>query len=666
MATKEAIANQLSGCAVAERLDIQPEQQIEWKESVDILHQHLDEHIPLLRQALSSSAGKDVHHVILEFDFRRRGLRIDCILLGDGVLFVLEFKRSRISAAARDQVMSYAINLWEFHEATRQWCEDAGAIVAPILVLTSGRSTRPVDWPGLGGHSWPAVAAKPLECDGHMLGEALAQVLAHRRSHSALAAQHWLQSDFRPSSSIVDAAISLYGDHDVAAIQGHAAPKEAIDAATADIRSHIADALERGEYHVIFLSGAPGAGKTLVGLDLVMRGEYAADSVFVTGNAPLVDVLNKALATSYRSQGTKSSSVAWSGYRHSDASRVVGMASFKIVKAHQFLGSRGTAHRQMDGRVLVFDEAQRTYEQGKEVLRQKLVDHEADLVLKVQKDVFPKGGAVVVALIGHNQAINRGERGMVAWLEAADRLGWSFSISDDTLALGELGDRERWANHSRRATLKHGHLKQSMRFYRNSAIEEWADAVLGGDARRASELAVRLAEHGTSVRLTRSLSAARRWTRPLAVGDQRSGLIASGQARRLAAEGLFVDLKPPIATWMLAPSTDYRSSNALETVQNQYQIQGLELDHTIVCWDADFRRQAGRWAAYKLSGDTWQHDKLQQVAANGYRVLLTRARQNMVIFVPEGDASGDDETRLAIYYDETYDFLVASGAVPLV
>jgi hypothetical protein len=183
-----------------------------------------------------------------------------------------------------------------------------------------------------------------------------------------------------------------------------------------------------------------------------------------------------------------------------------------------------------------------------------------------------------------------------------------------------------------------------------------------GDVSHARDLAADAAAHGNTIWLTRSLDAARRWARERVIGGQRAGLIASGQARRLAAEGLFVDYKPDIATWMLAPTSDVRSSNALETVQNQYQIQGLELDYCIVCWDADLRREGDTWAAYKLSGSDWQTDRLIDVAKNGYRVLLTRARQGMVIFVPKGDSSGSDPTRNVAFYDGVSEFLRACGA----
>jgi hypothetical protein len=558
--------------------------------------------------------------------------------------------------------MNYGVNLLEFHRITREWCEETDAIVVPVLALTEGRAQRPLDWSGLSGHSWPALLHKPLECDRDTLAKALLLALRNRRSDTYVSGDSWLNSPFKPSSSILDAALSLYGNHDVAAIQDHAAPKEAINASTNEIRSHIRRSLDIGAYHIIFLSGAPGAGKTLVGLDIVMRGGHADGAVFVTGNAPLVEVLNAALDESYRTQGRRAASWTPTGYRRADAPLVASAANFKIVKAHNFLGKRGQPHRQEDGRVLVFDEAQRTYEKGRVVLREKLLDHEADLILTMQRNAFPAGGAVIVALIGHNQAINRGERGIVAWLDAAERQGWGFSIGDETLALAEFQDRNKWANHSKRERLEHGHLHQSMRYYRNAAVEAWAGAVLEGDAINARAANVQEID---TIWLTRSLDAARRWARRGAIGGQRSGLIGSGQARRLAAEGLFVDYKPDIATWMLAPSSDIRSSNALETVQNQYQIQGLELDYCIVCWDADLRREGDQWVAYKLSGSDWKKDRLIGVAKNGYRVLLTRARKGMIIFVPTGDRSGEDATRKVTFYDGVWEFLKACGAKEL-
>ena len=660
--TQDEIASQLALRAADESLEIEPAQSEEWRQSVDLLQKSLDERIPILREALMSPGCESVEHVILEYDFHRRGLRMDCLLLAEGALFVIEFKRTKLQRADRDQVMNYAVNLIEFHRVTQEWCNGNGAIVVPVLALTEGKISAEVAWTGLAGHSWPAMAHKPVECDKDSLKKAIQLGLKHRRSKEPVSLTTWIDSPFRPSSSILDATLSLYGNHDVVAIQEHAAPKAAIDASVKEIREHINLALGQGKYHIVFLSGAPGAGKTLVGLDIVMRGNTADGSVFVTGNAPLVEVLNKALDKSYRVQGQNSTAWTPTGYRRADAGFVAAAANFKIVKAHNFLGKRGEAHRQEDGRVLVFDEAQRTYEQGRMVLGERLADHEADLILSVQRKAYPTGGAVVVALIGHNQAINSGERGMVAWLDAAERNGWTFSIADKTLELAEFTNREKWAAHPSRRQLKNGHLHQSMRYYRNAKVEEWVSAVLEGNAAAAYALATPLGENKNTIWLTRSLETARKWAKFHTVGGQRSGLIASGQARRLAAEGLFVDYKPDIAAWMLAPSSDVRSSNSLETVQNQYYIQGLELDNCVVCWDADLRRENDKWFAYKLSGGDWQKDKLLDVAKNGYRVLLTRARKGIVVFVPKGDLSGEDTTRNVQFYDGVWEFLKECGA----
>lgn len=252
--------------------------------------------------------------------------------------------------------------------------------------------------------------------------------------------------------------------------------------------------------------------------------------------------------------------------------------------------------------------------------------------------------------------------GIQAWLDAIDRKGWTFSIADKTLELAEIEDSSRWKSHPLRWVLHHGHLNQSMRYYRNREMEIWVGSVLDGDVSKAFRAAEELANHSDFIWISRSLAEARTWAKKNTVGTQRCGLIASSQGRRLAAEGLFVDLKPKISDWMLAPSSDIRSSNALETVQNQFQVQGLELDFCIVCWDVDFRREGEAWVSYKLSGSKWKRDPLVEVSKNCYRVLLTRARKGIMIFVPRGDKNQEDETRKPAFYDGIWNFLIECGA----
>ncbi len=661
----QAVVGELASSAAAEGLHIEPEQHDEWRSSVGVLQRELldrTSEIELLKSTLAAADLAAFRHVLLEFDFRRRGLRMDCVLLGDGVIAVVEFKRSRLGAADREQVVNYAVNLVEFHEETRRVVERDSAIVAPVLTLTTGTKGSTSDFKGgFLRDPWGGVLARPLECDGATLKAALRFVLQQRRAQAPIDCHRWLSARFAPSSTILDAAISLYGQHDVSAIAAHAAPVRLIDQCARDV-ADIADRSRRdGVNRIVFVSGAPGAGKTLVGLKLAFDKRLRNDAVFVTGNSPLLEVLSAALKGAYkrRSKNVVSAVVA-SGYAQEDAALVIGMSTFKLVKAHAFLGERGKHLDSADGRVVIFDEAQRTYRQGRVVLRKPLAADEAQLILESLQQTHPRG-AVVVALIGHNQAINSGEMGIKAWFKAAETCGWRFAISDQTLALSEVASSGPWAEHPLRERLDNGHLPHSMRFYRNGDLERWADYVLSNRADAAAELARELDGRGDTVWIARSLQIARQWVREHRVGQERAGIIASGQARRLASEGLFVDFKPDIAAWMLGPNGDVRSSNMLETVQNQYQVQGLELDYTVVCWDGDLRRGTNEWKAWKLSGSNWQKDKELDIAINSYRVLLTRARKGMIVFIPRGDPTGEDETRPPSMYDNIANYLIRCG-----
>lgn len=663
--TVQAVVGALASHAAKQDLHIEPEQHEEWRSSVGVLQKELRERagvIAMLKETLAAEDLAAYRHVLLEFDFRRRGLRMDCVLLGDGVIAVVEFKRSKLTAADREQVINYAVNLVEFHEETRRVIHQEQAIVAPILARTSGADTETRHPQGFLRPPWEGILARPLECDGARLHQALLFVLQQRRARVPIDRSRWLSAPFAPSSTILDAAISLYGQHDVSAIAAHAAPVELIDRCVQEVAGLAQRSFREGTNRILFVSGAPGAGKTLVGLKLAFDPALRTESVFVTGNAPLVEVLGAALKGAYRRRGRQTSgAVVASGYADKDAARVIGMSTFKLVRAHAFLGERGTHLGASDGRMVIFDEAQRTYRKGRLVLRQPLAADEAQLILESIQATHPNG-AVVVALIGHNQAINHGEMGIVAWFKAAEHCGWRYAISDETLSLDEVVSSGPWAAHPLRDRLRTGHLPHSLRYYRNGDLERWADHVLGERIEAAARLAHELDARGDSVWLTRSLSAARGWVRERRIGQDRAGIIASGQARRLAAEGLFVDLKPDIADWMLTPGGDVRSANMLETVQNQYQVQGLELDYTLVCWDGDLRRGQDGWSAWRMSGPRWQRDKELDIAKNGYRVLLTRARKGMVVFVPGGDESGEDITRSPGMYDAIAAHLLACGA----
>lgn len=320
----------------------------------------------------------------------------------------------------------------------------------PYEPPTSDRLRRP----------FGSILARPVRCDKAHLSAAIGDVVRLREADLRCDREQWLASDFSPSSTILDASISLYGAHEVSAIREHAAPVRQIGECVQSICEQIREARAHSERRVVFLSGAPGAGKTLVGLELAFDPDLRTDAVFVTGNAPLVDVLSKALQLSYRRSRSTSSLVVESGYAQSHIRQVIDDSTFKLVKAHHFLGERGKRTASSDGSVLIFDEAQRTYARGRRVAGHSLSDHEADLILGALERSY-EGGATVVALLGQNQAINRGERGAIAWFEAAERRGWRFAVSDETLQLPELSSDHRWSTHALRIPLEHGHLNHS-------------------------------------------------------------------------------------------------------------------------------------------------------------------------------------------------------------
>jgi hypothetical protein len=658
----DKVVERLTNAAGRDGWHVEPEQHEEWLASVDLLQNHLSRAVTILKQSLADRSLADFEAVVLEYDMRRRGLRIDCVLLGKGVIAVLEFKRNAVQKADRDQVENYCVNLLEFHGETRRLHQEHSVILAPIVVQTEGRvAKRPEPTYGFLPSPWNAIVTPTTASSREELSNSLRAILGLRHSTTPPDRQKWLRSAFSPSSTILDAALSLYGQHDVSAIGHHAAPIELIRDCTEHACSWIRKSQSDGANRIIFVSGAPGSGKTLLGLQVAFAPEFASDAVFVTGNSPLVEVLEAALKQSYV-RGVRRRGLA--GYPKEAAKQVIQNATFKIVKAHAFLGQRGSQTGSSDGKVLIFDEAQRTYEKGKRVLRKPLEDDEAALILQSMEASYGQG-CVVVALLGHNQFINAGEVGSGAWIHAAKRHGWRCVIASETLELLSDSDRKALDSSGTRDVLKAGHLKQSLRYYRNTRIEEWVAAVLDGDAEAARRVAKSFDETD-AVWLTRSLQDGKSWIRSHRVGEQRGGIVGSGNGGRLAAEGLFVGLKPSIADWMLKPDGDIRSSNMLETIQNQYQIQGLEIDWALVCWDLDLRHSDSGWTAHKLSGPKWQAKSASlDVAKNGYRVLLTRARKGMAICVPIGDLTGVDETRPVDAYDGIADFLVRCGARPM-
>ena len=638
---------------------IENEQKEEWIQTVS-----------LMKKALQSPELSAISGVLIEYNFKRRGLRIDFVLTGPGVLFVIEFKRADLTADSEDQVMRYAKNLLEFHEYT----QEAQPYVIPILVTRNGKAKNTSD---LTFHGvWKKMASQPLRCKGDAITETLIEALKRLDSTAQrIDFEKWDSSPFRPSTQMIDATITLFGQHEVSAMKDHAAEAEDINKCTESVKAQIRKFNQNGEHGLIIVTGAPGAGKTLVGLNIAFSKEFSKEAIFVSGNAPLVEVLRESLLRSYKRMSSKSWSQSMSGFTRDPEGFVEEGSVFKIVSAHNFLehnieDSQKRSVAENEGKVLVFDEAQRTLSEGKIVGKgknaTKLKEHESHLILN---EMNRRPGSVIVLLLGHNQNINAKEMGASIWFKAATKYGWKFAVSNESLALKELNNVDGVAQNSLRENISGTHLENSIRNQNSlrGELEKWASLVLENNSESEAKSIIERAKgegRQLPVFITRDLTVAKSYIRKTAVmQSDRVGMIGSGQGKRLRADGVTPYIKPPIADWMLCPSKDIRSSNMLEEAQNQYQIQGLEIDYSIVCWDADLRRVSGKWACYNINGEDWNKGNSQiESRLNSYRVLLTRSRIGMVIFVPTGSDPNLDPTRSSSFYDPIAEHLIKCGA----
>jgi Uncharacterized conserved protein (DUF2075) len=599
--------------------------------------------ILLLRIALRDLSGS--WRVLFEYPLLRLGRRIDTVLLTDSAILVLEFKvgATAVSTLDRQQTEDYALDLINFHAESR-----VHPIVL-ILVATQAR-TPAAQWP-LFWHGVTPVFVASAATLGSLLADVAARTPAPMRP---LDARAWEAAAYRPVPTIIEAATMLYNRHGVEDIAAARADVGNLGRTTAAIRHAVDAARSAARHAVLFVTGIPGAGKTLCGLNAVFGA--TAGAAFLTGNLPLVHVMREALARDAHEQGrnlrvarqeTESAIQPLIGFLRDNLSR--------IEPPHEH--------------VVVFDEAQRAWDA--EFGRRKFghAQSEAALFLDIMRR--HRDWAVIVALVGTGQEINTGEAGLAAWGEAlAARPDWQVRGPEGVLGGGDPRQRLFDATPDGMHIDAALHLNVPVRSIRSSAAAPWVDAVLSGDAWRA--VAIARAAGGVPFLVTRSLAAARRSLRRLARGTRRAGLVCSAGARRLVADGIWPNFPhldaTAVANWFLRRWPDVRASDALELPATQFACQGLELDHVGLCWGNDLIRRAGRseWIARSLSGTRWQEPRGEAAIAfqiNTYRVLLTHARYETVIWVPQGDAA--DATRDPATFDAIARFLCDCGAPAL-
>lgn len=643
--------------------------------------------------------------VIFEYDIPRLGKRIDVVLLLRGLIFCLEFKvgEREMLQSNIEQVLDYALDLKNFHLLSQN------RTIVPILIPTRFQSSSNEFRPSVYDDS----IYNPLVTGANGLQQLIADVLAHAGTTApdpCLGAD-WIISPYSPTPTIIEAAKRLYENHSVEDITRHEADKVSTDRTIAYILDVIKTSREKGEKSICFVTGVPGAGKTLVGLDVAVKQSYQngeklsedEGAVYLSGNGPLVAVLTEALAI----DNQKKCQARGEKKNRSDSRREVGkfiqiihryrdnmLAKLKTpiengvleIDPKKAIKLAKAGYGEVE-HVAIFDEAQRSW------THKRLADYlkrggTYGNKLKIQNFPYSEAAfliwsldqredwATIVCLVGGGQEINTGEAGISEWIKALNErfTHWRIYISDK-LTEAEYAEgrvNELLAGNDKVTFSPELHLGVSLRSFRAENLSAFVHALLSFNP-DAAALYDTIKAHYPIV-LTRNMAKARAWLRKNTRGSQRSGVLVSKTAARF--KPLAVDVlgqgDENAVHWFLMDKTDIRSSNYLEDAATEIQVQGLELDYTCVLWDADLRCENGSWRYFNFNGRTaWREESGQTESSlerrkymlNAYRVLLTRARIGMVICVPEGnsnktvDGFPEDATRLPEFYNGTYKYL---------
>jgi len=641
---------------MSRRLSSEPAQLRAWEAEVALLQQVLA--APRWRGAM----------LALEYDMLRLEKRIDAVLLTRRAIFVLEFKMGAQAVASGDlaQVEDYAQDLQDFHAGSR-----AHPII-PVLVASAAPRTPPLQF-GL-----PLAGVAPVAvANAASLGTVLAALHdALPEPEPALVGPEWIAAAYKPVPTIIEAAARLFSRNSVADIAEARADTDNLTGTTNAILEALEVARANGERVVVFVTGVPGAGKTLCGLNIVFGEHRRAGTAFLTGNAPLVAVLREALACN-RAGISLALGPSNDPERRSRAGRLR-QARHETEQAlqnvHRFLADNAQATAPPAERVIVFDEAQRAWnaaQASRDTQRRQSVLTMSEPAHALAIMGRHSGFAAIVALIGHGQEINTGEAGLAEWGQViAAHPGWRAVAAPRTQQGGEAAQRlsdgpAPWLRLDPRLDLT-----VPIRSVRTDVGAAWVDAVLRDRVTEARRIA---GAAPLPFFVTRSLDAARAALRAMTPGLRRAGFVRSSGARRLRGDGFDAQLigtEEPVA-WFLERWPDIRASDALEVCATEFACQGLELDAVGLAWGGDLVRDGMSWRCRSFAGRAWQTVRGaadMEFTRNTYRVLLTRARYETVIWVPPGSDAADpfhDPTRSRDAFDSVAAFLIACGAVSL-
>lgn len=612
--------------------------------------------IKILKEILQNYQGS----IFFEYSIPRMGKRIDVVVIIRNVIFILEFKvgEKEFLSSSVDQVWDYSLDLKNFHETSHSH------LIAPILIATEAKDIFPV----ISTTSHNDNLLLPIKTNTALLGNVISQVL-ELADGEIINPDNWAEGRYSPTPTIIEAAMALYNGHAVSEISRSDASAKNLSDTSGALSQIILNAKANSEKVICFVTGVPGAGKTLVGLDVATRHldkENQLTSVFLSGNGPLVAILREALTRDRVRKEKENGKKIKKG-------EVMSKVKVFIQNVHHFrdecLIDSSTAPFD---HVAIFDEAQRAWDHTQTVNFMKRKKGIPDFAFSESEFLIScldrhQDWAVIVCLVGGGQEINTGEAGISEWIASLNRSfpHWHIYVSnkltDSEYAAGEA--LQLLETHKNVIHKEELHLSVSLRSFRAEHLSLLIKNLLDLNIIEAQRNYALVKERYPIV-ITRDLLKAKNWLREKARGSERYGVIVSSQAQRL--KPLAIDVKSPMDPihWFLDGKEDVRSSFYLEDVATEFHVQGLELDWSCVTWDADFRYSSKGWESYSFVGDGWNHIRKEErklYLKNAYRVLLTRARQGMVIVVPSGDMI--DSTRFPSYYDDTFEYLAQIGFI---
>ena len=590
-------------------------------------------------------------YIIFEYTIPRIGNRIDNIVIYKGIIFLLEFKvgEKKYPSYAIEQVTDYAFDLSCFHK------ESHNRLLVPILISTKAHSVK---------QEIRISKDNVLEticCNEYEIAKYITEV-SLKFIQDEIIPDDWINSLYMPTPTIIEAAQALYLGHNVEDISRNDASAKNLNQTTKAINKIIDYSKAHNRKSICFITGVTSEGKTLAGLNIAVERQKIAEdehAVFLSGNGPLVDVLQEALA-------------------RDDAKRnhISRKEAFRKVKEfiqiiHHFRDDAISVDTPPVEKVAIFDEAQRAWDEQNLTDFMKKKKHIEDFNMSEPEFLISilnrhNNWATIICLIGGGQEINKGESaGIYGWFDSLrnNYPNWDIYVSDK-ITDDEYSKGHNFAEMTKNMNvniIEDLHLAVSLRSFRSENVSNFVKALLDVDIDTAKRLYEQF-NNDYPVFVTRNLHKAKLWVRSQAKGSQRYGLTASSGAKRLRKYGIWVQNKIEATNWFLNGKNDVRSSFHLEETATEFDIQGLELDWTIVCWDADLRFENGDFKHLKFVGTKWQNIKSADnilYLKNAYRVLLTRARQGFVIFVPTGDET--DMTAKPEYYDGIYRYLKSVG-----